>query len=273
VRGESSMSVGDVRGWWRTTDIERNTWVVELGNEIVGAATLWSHGDGPNSWGEVHPAHRGRGFGSALLERIEARARDLGAGVVRTDAFAADEHALRLLASRGYRDVRHYYEMRIELGEEPPPEPEWPEGIVVHPFRLEDAREFHAANMEAFADEWGFVPSPFEEWREARLGAEDFDPSLWAVARDGDAIAGFVRCEPMRYGAPWVGALGVLAPWRRRGLGLALLRHAFHLFHARGERAVGLGVDAENPAGAKRVYERTGMHVVLELVTFEKALP
>ena len=35
---------------------------------------------------------------------------------------------------------------------------------------------------------------------------------------------------------------------------------------------VSLGVDAENPSGATRVYERAGMRVVAEDVVFEKDL-
>ena len=31
-------------------------------------------------------------------------------------------------------------------------------------FREEEAKEFHDAIGEAFADEWGFSPLPFEEW-------------------------------------------------------------------------------------------------------------
>lgn len=69
-----------------------------------------------------------------------------------------------------------------------------------------------------------------------------------------------------------VGALGVRKPWRRRGVGLALLHHVIRVFHARGERSVGLGVDSENPAGATRLYERAGMHGESESVTFEKSL-
>jgi ribosomal protein S18 acetylase RimI-like enzyme len=64
----------------------------------------------------------------------------------------------------------------------------------------------------------------------------------------------------------------VRKPWRRRGLGLALLQHAFTEFWRRGERTVALGVDAENPTGATRLYERAGMHVLFDAVVYEKPL-
>jgi len=55
-------------------------------------------------------------------------------------------------------------------------------------------------------------------------------------------------------------------------LGLALLHHAFTEFWRRGERAVALGVDAENPTGATRLYERAGMHMLFDAVVYEKQL-
>lgn len=57
--------------------------------------------------------------------------------------------------------------------------------------------------------------------------------------------------------------LVVRAPWRRRGIGLALLHTAFGGIHRRGIHRAELGVDAENPAGANRPYERAGMHAAL----------
>ena len=36
----------------------------------------------------------------------------------------ATRRAISLLESRGYRPVRRYYEMRIELGDAAPPEPD-----------------------------------------------------------------------------------------------------------------------------------------------------
>jgi mycothiol synthase len=71
----------------------------------------------------------------------------------------------------------------------------------------------------------------------------------------------------------WIASLSVRKPWRKRGLGLALLHHAFGEFWRLGERTIGLGVDAENPTGATRLYERAGMHVVSDYAVYEKRLP
>jgi hypothetical protein len=60
----------------------------------------------------------------------------------------------------------------------------------------------------------------------------------------------------------WVGELGVLKPWRGRGIASALLRRAFATFAARELPRVMLNVDAANPTGAVRLYERLGMRTV-----------
>ena len=54
--------------------------------------------------------------------------------------------------------------------------------------------------------------------------------------------------------------LGVRRPWRRRGLGMALLRQAFYLFQQKGFTEAELGVDAESRTNAVALYERGGMH-------------
>jgi GNAT superfamily N-acetyltransferase len=74
------------------------------------------------------------------------------------------------------------------------------------------------------------------------------------------------------YGMGWIRWLFVRRPWRRQGLGMALLQNAFRQFHVRGQRKVGLGVDAESPTGATRLYERAGMRVVEETVVYRKEL-
>ena len=58
----------------------------------------------------------------------------------------------------------------------------------------------------------------------------------------------------------------------RQGVGAALLGDAFGRLWARGERSVGLGVDAASDTGAFRLYQRAGMAPVLGWVMYEKAL-
>ena len=62
-------------------------------------------------------------------------------------------------------------------------------------------------------------------------------------------------------GEGWVADLGVLAGYRGRGIGAALLAHSFHTFKARGFAVVGLNVDASDETGATALYERVGMRV------------
>ena len=70
----------------------------------------------------------------------------------------------------------------------------------------------------------------------------------------------------------WVGTLGVLRPWRKRGIGLALLHQSFGEFYRRGFRKVGLGVDGENLTGALRLYKKAGMSVHRQFELYEKEL-
>ena len=69
-----------------------------------------------------------------------------------------------------------------------------------------------------------------------------------------------------------MGILGVLKPWRNRGIGRALLLHAFAEFRRRGLAKGSLGVDAENISGAVRLYESAGMRVTHRFDIYEKVL-
>jgi ribosomal protein S18 acetylase RimI-like enzyme len=73
-------------------------------------------------------------------------------------------------------------------------------------------------------------------------------------------------------GAGWIEDLAVLGPWRKRGVGLALLLHALGALHGRGMRAALLGVDADSPTGAARLYERAGMREVRRTDLYSKRI-
>jgi mycothiol synthase len=269
-RGAAAEPV-DLADFWRNANFDGASWVVERDGTAVGFAAGMERGPSNDYWATVRPEVAGLGLSSWLLSRAEQHALGAGSVVLRAGCIAENITAASLFRDLGFREVRHYFQMRVDF-ERAPAAPSPPAGIELTPLRAEDARAFHATLNEAFAEEWGWHAAPFEEWRERRLEAPDTDLSLWFVARDGDELAGVVRCEARRDGGGWVGALGVLEPWRRRGLGRALLLHAFGEFHRRGAPYVGLGVDAENPTGATRLYEAAGMRVVREDVVYEKEL-
>ena len=271
LRGESDFGRADMLDFWRASNLGDASWVVERERTLVGFAACIEREAESMCWITVHPDVSGRGLSSWLLARGEERALVASSRTLRLGAIAENAAARRLFAAQGYREARHYFTMRISLDHEPEP-PVWPDGIGAATFRPEDARAVHAALNEAFAEEWGWHSAPFEEWREHRLEAPHTDVSLWFIAWEGDQVAGVARCEDNRDGGGWVGAIGVRKPWRGRGIGRALLLHAFGEFHRRGDVHVGLGVDAENPTGATRLYESVGMRVTKEDVIFEKDL-
>ncbi len=208
---------------------------------------------------------------AAILDWAEERASEKGTRLI-SGSWSSHELLLRELARRGFRLVRHSHRMLIDLGA-PTPDPVWPEGIDPHAFRPGDEHAFYEAQQETFADSWEPVEEPFEEWAHWLLEGTSFAPELWFLARDGDETAGFAICHP-RSSDPetgWVRLLGVRRPWRRRGLGRALLLHAFAEFRRRGFRRAGLGVDAESLTGAHKLYESAGMHVERRFDVYEKA--
>jgi mycothiol synthase len=270
--GASTFSRADLEDEWSDLDLEQNARVVCDGERIVGYGAVHDRGGIGHADGYVHPDARGRGIGTLVATGLEQDAAHRGARAIRNRVLEADSAGRRLVESIGYVAGRVFREMRIEL-EAPPPAPEWPDGLRVVPFDPEhDALDFHAAHQEAFAEHWGHTPRDVESWSKSHLASERFDPTLWCVVRAGDEIAGGTICAGDTYGGGFVHGLFTRRPWRKQGVGAALLADAFGRFWERGERSIGLGVDAANDTGAFRLYERAGMAPALGWVIYEKAL-
>lgn len=282
----SVLTPADIQSEWLSLDLARDTWVVlEPDGALVGYELVSDQGFGVIGMdGYVHPQHMGRGIGSALVGLAERRADELianapdGARVIlHAGVMPEDSSACQMLEERGYTTIRTYWRMRIDMAE-PPPAPQWPEGITHRTFQPgRDERAVFKAVEEAFADHWGHVPRVYEEWS-ARFQRPDFDPSLvWLAFADPEAdrrgteLVGVAFCR-QNPDQGWVNTLAVRRPWRRHGLGMALLLQAFGEFYRRGERQVGLGVDAQSLTGATRLYEAAGMRPIMTISTYFKEL-
>ena len=270
--GSSMFSQADLEGEWLDLDVEQDARVVRDGERIVAYGAVHEAGELWHAEGYVHPDAHGRGIGRMIATVLEADAVRRGARRIHHRVFEADVAGRGLLESLGYRAVRVFREMRIELNA-PPLAPAWPGGLRVVPFDPErDALEFHAAHQEAFADHWEYAPRDFGAWSTINFGSERFDPALWCVVRAGDEIVAGTICTGDTYGGGCVHALFTRRPWRKQGVGTALLGDVFGRFWERGERTVGLGVDAASDTGAFRLYERAGMSPALGWVIYEKHL-
>lgn len=268
----TSFSEEDLMDEWVDLDLERNTYVVRDGERIVGYGAVRDRGGLSRAEGYVHPAAQGRGIGMLLATRFERHAAAIGGRRIQNGVYEVDTAAGSLLQSIGYRAVRVFREMRIELAA-PPPMPTWPNGLHVAAFDPDrDALAFHAAQQEAFADHWEYVARDFASWSKIHLTSGRFDSSLWCVVRAGDEVAAGTICTANTYGGGFVQILFTRRPWRRQGIGAALLADAFRKLWDCGERSVGLGVDADSGSGAFRLYERAGMTPALGWVQYEREI-
>ncbi|HVB24342.1 MAG TPA: GNAT family N-acetyltransferase [Ktedonobacteraceae bacterium] len=278
--GVTESTVDSMAEWiltvWQSPhfELEKDSWgVFASDGTAVGYVTLWRPELTPlQMYGSprILPTYRGLGLTTFLLHAAETRARELmqevatDVGVTLTSwTETADEAAQQLLVQEGYQPLRYYWRMELEM-DAPPPLPVWPDGISVRTFVPGlDNRATYEAMDEGFRDSWGYEEGTFEEWERYGIATSDFDPSLWFLAMDGNEIVGAALCrhdvgETAHIG--WIDELAIRPNWRKRGLAMALLHHAFREFYQRDILKCGLTVDSENVSGATRLCERAGMH-------------
>jgi mycothiol synthase len=291
IEGTKYFTVEEYRNGWETPGFTPQTdcqLVTTLTGQVVGCAEVWNLPPHIRNFARVrvHPDYRGLGIGTYLTRWSEKRARDLipqaPAGtrvIIQCGHINTYQAARDLLKAEGYKPIRHFLSMKIEMNGSPSL-PSWPDGITVRTLApgRDEAATFRALD-EAFKDHWGHVETPFEEgfarFMHSLNNDPDYDPTLCFLAMDGGEIAGVSMCVFKTTAYPdmgWVEDLAVRRPWRRRGIALALLQHSFGELYRRGRRQVGLGVDASNLTGAMRLYEKAGMHPFRQFDTYEKEL-
>ncbi len=238
---------------------------------VVGYAHVRATEYGPRSTHVVvHPDHRRRGFGTALVERA---AHEAGGAGIRVWAHG-DVASAQLLSGRlGFRRVRDLWQMRRPL-DLPIPSPAYPIDVSVRTFVVgQDESAWVDVNRAAFAHHPEQGAMAAADLRQ-RMEQPWFDPAGFFLAWRGEALLGFHWTkvhEADDSAADAVGevyAVGV-AP-QAQGLGLGKALTATGLLHLRdlGLPEVLLYVEGDNAAAIavyrKLGFTRTGIDVVYE---------
>jgi ribosomal protein S18 acetylase RimI-like enzyme len=267
------------------TDPEQDCW---LAFDRAGRLMGWAYPDNPSAGPRdfievyVHP-DGGEPALRPLLELLLARVAERAAGfghdpiTARAGAIPTETGWVSALTGAGFTFVKRYARMTRTLAAVDPAVPVPPPGVVVRAVNAEDdaeMRRFHAILQEAFADSLDHDPIDYPQWRAkiAALPSVAFDE--WFVAEVDGEWAGVLQSadQGLEQNEAWVKMLAVRRPYRRRGVGGALLRHAFAVYAGKGRSSVGLGVDLANPTAPASLYRAVGLEPAYQADMFEREL-
>ncbi|MGZ5344894.1 MAG: GNAT family N-acetyltransferase [Actinomycetota bacterium] len=219
----------------------------------------------------IHPVHRGRGIGTAILPWLHAIARSQGP-TLRQIAHDTDTERRGFLLRHGYRETFTSWVLAISL-EGGIEAPALPLGFAFRDFRPGvDDRETYRVIEDAFSEWEGRRAVTFEDWAGLTIGRESFDPSnmLLAVDEATDEIVGVVFMIDYGIEDGWIQQVATKATHRHRGIARALLHRAFQVYGERGKKNVELSTDSRT--GALGLYEKVGMRVFSSYTNYVKDL-
>lgn len=296
--GEALLEADDLAGDWQrpSFDLGRDSCCVFDGSRLVAYGEVYR---ARRAEGNVHPDARGRGLGAALLRWTWDVSR-AGGGTRVGQTVVEVGDAARLFETYGYEPRWTSWILTLPVDAAITPTRR-PDDVVVRPLVRGEERAAFQVVEDAF-NEWADRdPSTYEDWAAGVLDRPGFEPWQLLVAVEQGAIAepgesdetlelGMARqqrdARQSRTTKPgqivgvchllvsaddgWIDHLAVRADRRGRGLGRALLGHAFAAARERG--AVRCELSTDSRTGALSLYAHVGMQVRQSFTHYVKRL-
>jgi mycothiol synthase len=282
----------DLAGEWDNdlVDLAEDGLAVSAGPDLVGWATAiapptFRDAFGVYLDGRVHPAHRGRGVGRALLAwqlargaEVHARRHPEAPARLTVPVPTTMPSLERLVRRAGLTADRRYLSMEREL--DPLPAAPAVEEVDLVPFTWDRDDEVRRAHNTAFAAHHGSSERDVASWQVMFTGRPGFRPELSTLAVADGAVVAYAlvyvfESDTRGTGrrSAYFGQIGALPQVRGRGLATAAITSSLRAAARHGCALASLTVDSENGAGAVGLYERLGFRVVRERVSWSRRIP
>ncbi|HRA01016.1 MAG TPA: GNAT family N-acetyltransferase [Thermoflexales bacterium] len=240
------------------------------------------------AWHEVCAAKEARAAGAypALFKWCIAHSTELaranphtGPRFFQTSVVGAMTEEIALLQNAEFTPFRYGFLMKRDLSA-PIPDLPLPAGVETRAVAPAQFKAIFAARNEAFRDHFGHreaTESEMEGWGKDPFSRQD----LWQVAWDartnevaGEVHVSIITSDNEAYGLKrgWTDPIAVRRPYRRQGLAKALIARGMMALRAVGMTEACLGVDAQNPNGALKLYEDMGFVVDMKTFQYRKEL-
>ncbi len=271
--GEVLLERSDIEAEWQQLSLEQSTCLLRASTGTLigyGSAVLRPQSSPASVDLRMyqHPHSRDHASAARMITTLEAMAwSQANSSAVMLHALTTNDIGCQAFEAVGFARRIAFQTMTTALESAPASTPI--SGLSLRPFRIgHDEQVAYAADEEASRDKGYAKPVPFETWAARMLAA----PHLCTLAWDGDTVAGGIFCAPIDANTASIHHLGVRQPWRRRGLGEALMQMAFASCWQHNLRRITLDVDSASHTGADRLYTRMGMAITGVRTLYSKQL-
>jgi len=229
----------------------------------------------------IVPEFRGKGLEEKLVETAlkELKTRDMK--IIQAWARYVRKDRIRLWETLGFKLVRKFSLMKRDLAEIPSSISENQE-VKLKSLRRDSDEEVKMLNWldnECFTEHFNFRRGTVEETTYFLRKDPFFRDQDWFFAVLKKEYVGYVGVGiDEKYNVErnvkcgWILDIGVLKPYRRRGIGTRLMLQGMDILKDKGMTTTMLGVDDSNVTKAMELYEKVGFHVEKKDLTYERSV-
>jgi mycothiol synthase len=271
------VSLEIAKSWlnWPHYSPEKDLFLVELNSEMVGGLDLRPEPDINRvilrCW--IKPEHRKEGLSKQLFSRALLRVRELGVRYIHVNIAEKNDIARIVLTKSGFRPVRSYLEMKIDISKLDRFEIE--KGASECRC-IEQGEEIELTRLQnrAFEGQWGYNPNTTETITYyTRLGG--FSPEQVIFVCDEEKIVGYCWVEIVpsvdndseQEGI--IHMLGADPDYQGKGIGRKALMAGLAYLMKKGVKTVSLSVDSKNRS-ACNLYRSIGFEQYAKNLWYER---